>query len=114
MLNGDSINWIRLGLDFLQFAGTITAFAAAWWVRKTSANKKAIEQLNDRVGKVERHQDVLVSRIEAAPTHADIGKVYDRLNDASQTMNKLAGQLGALSHQLSMINEYLLNHRGGA
>lgn len=114
MLSGDQIDAVRLVLDIAQFMGTATAFFAAWWVRKTSANKSAINELNQRVQTIDRDVERLSGQLNNTPTHADIGKVYDRLNEVAQTMSQLTGQLHGLSHQLGMINEYLLNQKGGA
>jgi hypothetical protein len=50
--------------------------------------------------------------MDGAPTHHDLSKVYDRLNDVAEDLSGVSGQMRALSHQLSMVNSYLLNAKG--
>jgi septal ring factor EnvC (AmiA/AmiB activator) len=59
----------------------------------------AIERLNRDVARVECNAD-------AAPSHADLAKVYDSINGIAQTVNQLVGENRAQSDSLRMI----LNH----
>ena len=90
---------------------------------KSKANASAIntvrgdmeatyDHLEERVVRCERRQDVFESRMDGAPTHQDLSKVYDRLNDVAEDLSGCSGQMRALSHQLSMVNSYLLNAKG--
>ncbi len=80
-------------------------------VRRDMEN--ACSHLEERISRSERRQDVFESRLEGAPTHQDLSKVYDRLNDVAEDLSGVSGQMRALSHQLSMVNQYLLNQKGG-
>lgn len=75
--------------------------------------ENSYDHVEERVSRAERRLDVFESRMENAPTHADLSKVYDRLNDVAEDLSGVSGQMRALSHQLSMVNQYLLNQKGG-
>jgi len=114
----------KLTLDIAQVAGLIALGIYQHITSKSKANASAINKvrhdledsqgkLEERISRAERRQDVFESRMESAPTHADLSKVYDRLNDVAEDLSGVSGQMRALSHQLSMVNQYLLNQKGG-
>lgn len=106
-------NGLRFVLDLLQLLGLIGIGIYSWFVNRTKVNRHAIEQIERAAAEHARRLDVLDNRMNHAPTHQDLGQVYDRLNGVAETMSQLNGQLSALGHQLSMVNEYLLNRDGG-
>lgn len=125
---------LRLGLEVLQLIGLVVLAIYTHITGKSKANAKAIEEITKtnveannairrdfeaglksleiRVGNTERRNEVLESQQKQAPNHADLSKVYDRMNAIAESMERQNGQLNALTHQLSMVNEYLLNNRG--
>lgn len=114
----------RFWMDFLQVAGLIGLGVYQHMTSKSKANTTAINvvredlegqhrQLEERVARGERRQDVFESKLDGAPTHQDLSKVYGRLNDVAEDLSGVSGQMRALSHQLSMVNNYLLNNKGG-
>lgn len=125
---------VRLGLEVLQLIGLIVLAIYTHITGKSKANAKAIEEitkvnvdannairrdfeaglksLESRVSKTERRNEVLESRQSQAPNHTDLSKMYDRMNTIAEGMERQNGQLSALTHQLSMISEYLLNNKG--
>ncbi|NWO05554.1 MAG: DUF2730 family protein [Alteromonadaceae bacterium] len=114
----------KLVLDIAQLGGLIGLGLYQHITSKSKANAGAINtvrndleksqgQLEERIARAERRQDVFESRMDSAPTHQDLSKVYDRLNDVAEEMSSVGGHMRALSHQLSMVNQYLLNNKGG-
>lgn len=114
----------RFWMDFLQVAGLIGLGVYQHMTSKSKANASAINvvredledhhrQLEERVARSERRQDVFESKLDGAPTHQDLSRVYGRLNDVAEDLSGVSGQMRALSHQLSMVNNYLLNNKGG-
>lgn len=113
----------RFWMGFLQLAGLVALGIYTHMTSKSKANSSAIStvksemetdlsHLEERVVRVERRQDVFESRMDNAPTHHDLSKVYDRLNDVAEDLSNVGGHMRALSHQLSMVNQYLLNNKG--
>ncbi|RCW62620.1 uncharacterized protein DUF2730 [Marinobacter nauticus] len=113
----------RFWMSFLQILGLVALFVYTHITNKSKANASAIntvrgdmeatyDHLEERVVRCERRQDVFESRMDGAPTHQDLSKVYDRLNDVAEDLSGCSGQMRALSHQLSMVNSYLLNAKG--
>jgi len=88
----------------------ISAGAAvyAYWMGRTRARRddvdKSIGELEDRVTTVERDQ-------YHTPTHQDLGRVYERLNETNNALAELTGKLGSLATSLGRVESYLLNHR---
>jgi len=114
----------RFWMDFLQVAGLIGLGVYQHMTSKSKANASAINtvredmdeqhrHLEERVARSERRQDVFESKLDGAPTHQDLSRVYGRLNDVAEDLSGVSGQMRALSHQLSMVNNYLLNNKGG-
>lgn len=113
----------KFWMGFIQIVGLVALFIYTHITNKSKANAGAIntvrgdmeasyDHLEERVVRCERRQDVFESRMDGAPTHTDISKVYDRLNSVSEDLSAVGGQMRALSHQLSMVNTYLLNNKG--
>lgn len=114
----------KLALDLAQLGGLVALGVYQHLTSKSKANAREISMvredaeaafsgLEERVARVERRQDVFESKLDGAPTHQDLSKVYDRLNDVAEDLSGVSGQMRALSHQLSMVNQYLLNQKGG-
>lgn len=110
-------------MNALQFMGLIALFVHTHYVNKSKANASAIStvrtdleaahnQLGERMTRCERRQDVLESKLDGVPTHQDLSKVYERLNDVAEDLSGARGQMKALSQQLSLVNQYLLSNRG--
>ncbi|MCH8500165.1 MAG: DUF2730 domain-containing protein [Marinobacter sp.] len=114
---------VRVSLQLIQLLGLCLLGIYTHITNKSKANAEAInamrkdfesdlEKLAERQSRVERHQDVLESRVSAAPSHQDLAKMYDRLNTVASDMERLSGQMMGVAHQLSMVNEYLLHNKG--
>lgn len=112
----------KFWLSILQLAGLIALGIYTHITSKSKANATTInavrkdmenvyDHLEERVTRAERRQDVFESKLEGAPTHQDLSRVYERLNDVAEDLSGVSGQMRSLSHQLSMVNTYLLNQK---
>lgn len=61
-----------------------------------------ISSTNTRLLKIEE-------RVKNMPTHSDIEKVYQRLDELNRSVSNLTGQFQANVHTLQLIHEYMLN-----
>jgi len=101
----------RFWFSLLQWLLTLGVGFFAWWINRDKARRLDVDGriggLEERVTQVERDQ-------YHAPTHHDIGNVYERLNETNTSLAELTGQLGTLATSLGRIETYLLNngHRG--
>ncbi|MFZ5483501.1 MAG: hypothetical protein ACOZB0_04650 [Pseudomonadota bacterium] len=89
----------------------MSASAALWiYLRYGDRNK----QVDDRFEAIELDfdarmdsQDKAIARlaglIERAPTHADLGDLYDRVNATAQDVSRMAGELRGINDNLRLI-----------
>lgn len=103
----------RFWMDALQVLGLIALFIYQHLTSKSKANASAIDAVRDDYGNLKDRIVSIEGRLKHAPTHQDISKVYDRLNDVAEDLSGVSGQMRAVTHQLSMVNQYLLNQKGG-
>ncbi|KAB7624338.1 hypothetical protein [Alkalilimnicola sp. S0819] len=121
MLSNEAVaNW-RLALDVLQVAATLLAFAAAWWVRKTSANRTAINgvhkemratglKLSGRIEGVERRITVAEKEMEHLPNKHDMDDLDRRFDELNRQVAGLAEAHRGTNHLLTVIHQHLLNN----
>jgi len=110
-------------LSALQMLGLIALFVYTHLTNKSKANESAIsglradihehiDGLEARMTMCESRGAVMERRLEDAPKHSDLSRIYDRLNVVAEDLSKSSGQMRQLSTQLSMINQYLLTEKG--
>ncbi|MDM8181269.1 hypothetical protein [Marinobacter salarius] len=113
----------KFWMGLLQLLGLVALGIYTHVTNKSKANASAIntvrkdlesdyDHLEERVVRCERRQDFLEGQQKGAPTHGDLSKMYDRLNDVAEDLSGARGQMSALSHQLTLVNQYLLNNKG--
>lgn len=59
-------------------------------------NRRQIDDLAERLAIVE-------TRTERSPTHDDLSKIYDRINEDSRTLHTIAGAVGRMDDNMRMI-----------
>ncbi|MEX3628760.1 MAG: hypothetical protein VB138_03975 [Burkholderia sp.] len=75
---------------------------------------------NDRIGELEKNVDSRVdehgerlARLEEAahhvPTHDDLGRIHQRIDEAVKGVNALTGKADAMNNTLMLIQQHLLN-----
>lgn len=97
-------------LQFLLWAGT------SFYVYMSNKNKVT----NDRIAELEKDVDAraqehgqriarLEQRVKTSPTHDDLSKLHEKINEVSACVNRLEGEFSGASHTLALIHDYLLN-----
>lgn len=95
---------------YLVAANIVLTWALGFYVHLTSKNKAITDRLDamdaDLKGELSRHAE-RIARLEShhlnAPTHADLAKVYDKLNRVAESNSRMEGQLGGMSDSLRLI-----------
>ena len=95
---------------YLVAGNIILTWALGFYVHLTSKNKAITDRLDlmesDIKGDIARHAERM-ARLEShyanAPTHADLGKVHDKLNRVAESNSRMEGQLGGMADSLRLI-----------
>ena len=95
---------------YLIAANIIQTWALSFYVHLISKNKAITDRLDvmdvDIKSELSRHTE-RIARLEShhlnAPTHADLAKVYDKLNRVAESSSRMEGQLGGMSDSLRLI-----------
>jgi hypothetical protein len=70
------------------------------------------ENLGRRINEVENKVSLVEQYASQAPTHNDLGKIYDRLNVAIADVKELTGEFKHISANLNRLYQYELDkHR---
>jgi hypothetical protein len=88
---------------YLVAANIVLTWALGFYVHLTSKNKAITDRLDVMDGDIKSdlsgHAERL-ARLEShhanAPTHADLAKVYDKLNRVAESCSRVEGQLGGM------------------
>lgn len=104
---------LQFWMNALQFLGLVALFVYTHFANKSKANASAIDAVKGDYDLLKNRVTVVEGKLENAPTHQDLSKVYDRLNDVAEDLSGARGQMRVLSSQLSMVNQYLLSQKGG-
>ena len=94
---------IKLWLQAINMLGT---FGLGVWLYLEKRSDRTNERVTELTGRVEQlAQDVtaLQASAENAPSHADLGKVYESINDLAATVNQLVGESRGQTDSLRMI-----------
>lgn len=114
----------RFYMDALQLLGIIGLAIYTHLTQRSKANSKAIntlteqsrkelEAVSSRVGEIERRTDVIESQMNHSPTHHDLAVLHKRVTRATEQLERVAGEFRATNHTLGLIQEHLLNGKGG-
>lgn len=113
---------------FISFFALLANVGMWLWVRWSNRQKATVAEikglrdmtsaeikgLRDMIDHGQKAQDVqcnahhnrtttLEVQFANAPTHEHIGAVYDRINDVKGSVDKMAGALGGVEHQLKLL-----------
>ena len=90
----------------------VNAFFAwvAWTMRQEFVRRRDCEACREKIGK---RLNVVEVSCGASPTHNDLGAVYDRINEVSDQVAGLTGQMAGVSRNLDLIYQHLLSLGAG-
>lgn len=112
---GMELDYKALGfwLQFVQVVATGFVFLYVWITNRQKANTQAIKEMRDEIGRELNELDdrlICVEKdIEHLPTHDDMAKLHSRINETSEAIKHIAGQLNQIDRTTQMINQYLLD-----
>lgn len=87
--------WFNIG----QYVITVVIGVYVWISNRANARSKDVEKIACRVVRLE----------SSSISHADLGKVYERINFISDQMHKVSGTVTGIKGSVDMIQECLLN-----
>ncbi|MFK4751461.1 DUF2730 family protein [Oceanobacter antarcticus] len=101
------INYQAMQFWFSVANAAITAAIAlyVWLASRQRATKKDIDEMDDRLIRIEKD-------VEHAPSRADFEKMNDRITQIGNSVTGVEGELRQINHSLQLINDHLLNNRG--
>jgi len=103
-------------LQALQAVITGLVFLYVWLTNRQKVNASAIETLrNDLTNQINDLDDRVIrveKDIEHLPTHSDMAGLHTRVNEANDSIKSMSGELKQMNHTLQLINDHLLNNRG--
>ncbi len=94
---------IKLWLQAINMLGT---FALGVWLYLEKRSDKTNERVTELAGRVERiDKDVseLKAGAKSAPSHTDLGNVYESISELAATVNQLVGENRGQSDTLRLI-----------
>ncbi len=82
----------------------------SWITNKDKAQAKDIKEIKGEIQGVENR----VTKLEAGSiSHADLSKVYQKINDVGNDVSELNGSIKGLKESVGLIHQHLLNSGGG-
>ena len=109
--------------DLLQFLIVAAVSVYVWFSNRHRADKKEIQEMGISLqreirrldGDVEARLDEHDSRIATAesqikrlPTHSDIGKIHEKINDVDRMCNHMNGTLEGVKSSVTIIQQHLI------
>lgn len=102
---------LQLWLNIIVLLCLLANTFYTWITIRNKANKAAIDELSVEVSTLKTSVKVLENHRENAPTHTDMGGLYNRVNEVNGKLENVTGSLDGIKTQLSLITEHLI--RGG-
>ena len=111
----DWMELLKFGFQVFQFLITGGLAFYVYMSKKDTVTNERIGKLeNDIDTKIDLHGE-RIARLEVkadkAPTHDDIGKVYDKINQVSDCVSRLEGKFEGATNTLQLIHETLMERR---
>lgn len=104
---------LRFWADTLYRVGVIAGIIWLAINARVKVNKDAIISITKIVGDHGTRIIKLEERGANAPTHADLGKMYEAINGLRAAIAEIGGCLKAVQKSVDLLNEHHLNRREG-
>lgn len=89
--------------DLIQIIGMGLLAFYQWMMSRSLANRQEIVKLSNEVGKLSTRIDLLEKDMQAAPTHRDLGELYNRINNISDSSSRMEGQVNGMADNVRLI-----------
>lgn len=88
-----------------------------FWEKRSDKTAEKLRELESRVGEINADIEKIQAVAERAPTHSDIGKVYEAMRELSQTTNDSISILAtstnaSISNLSGTVNQLVGENRG--
>lgn len=100
---------LRFVLDLVQLVGIVLVGVYSWLSNARKANTQWLEELDTDVRRLDNRASVIESQMQQAPTHYDLSQIYERVNQLSNAIERMTGEVTGISHQMRLISDHLLN-----
>lgn len=106
-----TLDYQALGFWFNAFItlGLFGNWLYMWLTNRQRVNKAEIEQVNKSVYLLTNQITLFEEKLKATPKHSDLSNIYNRINGMSQDISEMTGAVKALTTQMSLINQHLIN-----
>ena len=94
---------IKLGLQALNMIGTFGLGAWMYIERRSDKTNDRVSELASRVEEIDRDVSGLQASAASAPTHADLARVHESINDLARITHQLVGENRGQSDTLRLI-----------
>jgi len=94
---------IKLGLQALNMIGTFGLGAWMYIERRSDKTNDRVSELALRVEEIDRAVSSLQASAAAAPTHADLSKLHESVNELARVTHQLVGESRVHSDTLRLI-----------
>jgi hypothetical protein len=103
----------RFWWDFAQTLILAAIGIYTWLVNRTRVNSARIRELETDIdGRLDKHDERLTrveEMIKHGPTHTDLKRIHQRMDEAATAISSLAGEFKGVKGTLDLIHQYLLN-----
>lgn len=108
--------WLNVG----QVVGYLVLGLYVWFSNRQKATRNEIKDVKKEMesmraaqvsgcGKHKKRTTKLEVAVKNAPTHADIGEVYERVNLVKGTVDEMSGKLTGVNANVNLLVEHHLN-----
>ena len=113
----------RFWLEALVLLVNLGLWIWVYWSNRQKATTSEIKVLKELISAIQEKQagqcgehknrtTTLEVQFAQAPTHGDIGAVYDRISEVKSSVDKMTGTLTGVGHQLQLLIEHHLSGGG--
>lgn len=106
---------MKFGFQVLQF---LLTGGIGIYVYMTNKDKVTNDRITDLEKDIDKKSDdhgeriaKLEARVEKAPTHDDLAKLHEKINEVSACVNRLEGEFIGASRTLQLIHETLMERK---
>lgn len=112
----------RFILELCAWLVSLTFSAWVYWSNRQKATVTEIKELRKMILDIQERQasscgehksrtTTLEVQFQGAPTHRDIGAVYDRISELKSSVDKMSGAVTGFGHQLQLLIEHHLDRK---
>lgn len=99
--------WLLFGFQLVNAVGTILVWLFVRYGDRNSQIDRKFETIQGDFDRRMDEQDKVIARlsglVERAPTHDDLGDLYDKVNATAQAVSLMAGEMKGLNDNLRLI-----------